>query len=50
MGNFEFFAQNPQGKEAADTGSLAEKAFSLKVQIIRELQKMEYGYPLNSAS
>ena len=42
MGNFEFFAQNPQGKEAADTGSLAEKAFSLKVQIIRELQKMEY--------
>lgn len=42
MGNFEFFAQNPQGKEAADTGSLAEKAFSLRVQIARELQKMEY--------
>ena len=42
MGNFEFFRQNPQGKEAADTGSLAEKAFSLKVHVIQALQKMEY--------
>lgn len=42
MGNFEFFAQNPQGKEASDTGSLAEKAFSLEVEIVRGLQKMEY--------
>lgn len=42
MGNFEFFAQNPQGKEASDTGSLAEKAFSLEVEIIRGLQGMDY--------
>ena len=42
MGNFEFFKQNPQGKDAADTGSLAEKAFSLKVHVIQALQKMEY--------
>lgn len=42
MGNFEFFAQNPQGKEASDTGSLAEKAFSLEVEIVRGLQGMDY--------
>ena len=42
MGNFMFFSQNPQGKEAIETVPLAEKAFSLKVQIVRELQKMEY--------
>jgi len=42
MGNFAFFEQNPQGKEVDDSTSLAEKAFSLKVQIARELQGMEY--------
>ena len=42
MGNFEFFSQNPQGKEPSDTDSIAAKVFSLKVQIVRELQRMEY--------
>ena len=41
-GNFAFFAENPQGKEATDTESLAEKAFSLEVEIIRGLQGMNY--------
>ena len=42
MGNFEFFNQNPQGKEASDAGSLSEKAFTLEVEIIRGLQGMQY--------
>lgn len=42
LGNFAFFEQNPKGKDAEDSGSLAEKAFSLKVHIIRELQDMKY--------
>ncbi len=42
MGNFEFFKQNPQGRDAANNGSLAEKTFSLKVHIVQALQKMEY--------
>ncbi len=42
LGNFAFFEQNPKGKDAKDNGSLAEKAFSLKVHIIRELQAMKH--------
>lgn len=42
LGNFEFFAQNPKGKDASATESLSEKTFGLKVRIARELQKMEY--------
>lgn len=42
LGNFEFFSQNPKGKESNGTESLTEKTFGLKVRIVRELQKMEY--------
>lgn len=42
LGNFEYFAQNPKGKESEDCGSLSERAFALKVHIIRELQDLKY--------
>lgn len=42
LGNFEFFRQNPKGKDSEDVGSLSAKTFSLKVHIIRELQNMQY--------
>lgn len=42
MANFQFFKENPQGKESSSDGSLAEKAFSLKVHTIQALQAMEY--------
>jgi len=42
MGNFEFFRQNPKGKEATETGSLSQHAFKLKARIIHELQDLKY--------
>lgn len=41
-GNFEFFRENPKGMEGKATESLTEKLFNSKVEIIRELQGMEY--------
>ena len=41
-GNFEFFRENPKGMEGKATESLTEKLFNSKVEIIKELQSMEY--------
>lgn len=41
-GNFEFFRENPKGMEGKHTESITEKLFNLKVEVIRELQGMEY--------
>jgi type I restriction enzyme R subunit len=41
-GNFEFFRENPKGMEGKATESLTEKLFNSKVEIIKELQGMEY--------
>ena len=41
-GNFEFFRENPKGMEAQIGKSLTEKLFNVKVDIIRELQGMDY--------
>jgi type I restriction enzyme R subunit len=38
LGNFEYFRQDPKGKESSEHGSLAEYAFKLKSQIIFGLQ------------
>lgn len=40
--NFEFFRENPKGMEGKATESLTEKLFNSKVEIIKELQGMEY--------
>ncbi len=45
MGNFKFFADNPKGKESKETGSLSELIFALKVNIMKDLQAMEYQQP-----
>lgn len=45
MGNFDYFANNPKGKESDGVTSLAELTFSLKVNMIKELQAMEYQQP-----
>lgn len=42
LGNFEFFRQDPKGKESDETTSLAEYTFKLKVMLIRELQDMKF--------
>lgn len=41
-GNFEFFRENPKGMEGKATESLTEKLFNSKIEIIKELQDMEY--------
>ncbi|WP_425457457.1 DEAD/DEAH box helicase family protein [Bacillus marasmi] len=41
-GNFEFFRENPKGMEGKATESLTEKLFNSKVEIIKELQGMDY--------
>jgi type I restriction enzyme, R subunit len=41
-GNFEFFRENPKGMEGKATESLTEKIFNSKVEIIKELQGLEY--------
>lgn len=45
MGNFEYFRQNPKGKEASENGSLAEYTFKLKSRIVHELQDLKYDEP-----
>jgi len=45
LGNFEFFRQDPKGKESDGAPSLAEYTFRLKVTLIRELQDMKYQEP-----
>ena len=40
--NFEFFEQNPKGKESTLGISLSQFIFELKVDILRELEKVEY--------
>lgn len=44
-GNFEFFRANPQGIEVKDAKSLTERLFGLKLDLIRELQQMDYQQP-----
>lgn len=41
-GNFEFFRENPKGMETKIGKSLTEKLFNAKVDIIRELQNIEF--------
>jgi type I restriction enzyme R subunit len=43
LGNFEFFRQDPKGKEADDTASLAETIFKLKARIVFGLQDGKFG-------
>lgn len=40
--NFEYFRANEQGKEAKNSKTLTEKLFNVKVDIVRELQDIEY--------
>lgn len=40
--NFEFFEQNPKGKESTLGISLSQFIFELKVDILKELEKVEY--------
>lgn len=40
--NFEFFEQNPKGKESTLGMSLSQFIFELKVDILRELEKSDY--------
>lgn len=42
LGNFRFFRENPKGIEGASTVSLTERLFSLKVDIVKELQLLDY--------
>ncbi len=44
-GNFEFFNENPRGKEIKLTPSLSEKLFNIKVDIIKALQDIDYQTP-----
>jgi len=45
LGNFEFFRQDPKGKESDETISLSEYTFKLKTLLIRELQDMRFQEP-----
>ena len=40
--NFEFFDQNPKGKESTLGMSISQFIFELKVDILRELEKVQY--------
>ena len=40
--NFEFFEENDRGIEAGNTVSLTEKIYTLKLDLITELESMEY--------
>lgn len=41
-GNFEFFRANPQGIEVKDTLGLTQRIFGMKLDLIRELQHLDY--------
>ena len=45
MGNFTYFFKNPKGKESDGAPSLSELTFRLKVNMMKELQAMEYQQP-----
>jgi type I restriction enzyme R subunit len=45
LGNFEFFRQDPKGKEADDAASLAETIFKLKARIVFGLQDSKFAAP-----
>lgn len=40
--NFEFFRANPRGKEVKNPPSLSEKIFNIKLDLIKELQHLDY--------
>jgi len=40
--NFEFFRANPRGKDVKNTPSLSEKIFNIKLDLIKELQHIDY--------
>lgn len=42
LANFDYFRANEHGEEAKNTKSLSEKLFNTKVDIVRELQDVEY--------
>ena len=42
VGNFEFFRENPKGIEGNVVVSLTERLFNLKVEIVKELQQLDY--------
>lgn len=42
VGNFEFFRENPKGIEGNVLVSLTERLFNLRVEIIKELQQLDY--------
>lgn len=41
-GNFEFFRVNANGKEVKNAKSLTEKIFNAKVELVKELQHLDY--------
>ncbi len=41
-GNFEFFRVNARGKEVITAPSLTEKIFNIKVDLVKELQNIDY--------
>lgn len=43
LGNFEFFRQNPQGIEAADTESMTEAIFRKRVRLMAHLQDAAFA-------
>src|SRR5690606_4830436 len=42
VGNFEFFRENPKGIEGNVVVSLTERLFNLRVEIVKELQSLDY--------
>lgn len=40
--NFEFFRANPRGKEIKNAPGLSEKLFNIKLDLIKELQHLDY--------
>lgn len=41
-GNFEYFGQNPDGAVAVQTRSLSQRLFEVRLDILHELQRIEY--------
>lgn len=45
--NFEFFEQNPKGKESTIGISISQFIFELKVDLLKELEKVQYLMMMN---
>lgn len=45
LGNFEFFRQNPKGKDVDEVESMSERTIKIKVRLIKELQEMKFQQP-----